>query len=227
MDKPRIVALIPAYNEEERIVSTIRALKGIPEFTELLVVDDGSTDNTSFLANQAGAKVLRTPVNLGKGGAVNYGLQNIEADIVAFLDADLGESACEAKKLLLPVLEGKADMSIAQFPPAKRKGGIGLVKGLAKWGIKHFANFDANSPLSGQRVLTWELIEYLGKKMESGYGIEVGLTIDAIRGGFRVIEVPVQMYHSETGRDLAGFLHRGKQFFHVVNVLLRRVYQAK
>jgi hypothetical protein len=60
---------------------------------------------------------------------------------------------------------------------------------------------------------------------ESGFGVEVGLTIDVFRHGFRVKEVPVQMTHAETGRDLAGFLHRGRQFTDVVVVLLKRLFK--
>lgn len=218
MADKRVVAIIPAFNEEEYIRYTVEALTLLPDVTEIVVVDDASTDRTAELAAHAGARVISMPCNSGKGAALNKGASKISADVVMLLDGDLGSSAGEACFLLEPVLAGLADMTIAGFPPPRRKGGLGLVKGLARFGIKHYTGLEMKTPLSGQRVMTREVMEEL-LPFASGYGVEVGLTIRAARAGFRVLEVPVQMTHAETGRDLKGFLHRGKQFWHITRVL--------
>ncbi|MGE5576374.1 MAG: glycosyltransferase family 2 protein [Syntrophothermus sp.] len=217
-----VTVLIPAYNEAARIARTVRAVLSSGVAGEVLVIDDASQDDTARLAREAGARVLRHERNLGKGGALNTGVKESRGDVLALIDADLGETAAEVARLVAPVLAGEADMTIAAFPRTGKKAGFGLVKGLARWGIRRFAGFEAQSPLSGQRAMRREVVDAVGG-FASGFGVEVGLTIDAARKGFRVMEVPVQMSHAETGRDLAGFLHRGKQFWHVGLALLRRM----
>jgi glycosyltransferase involved in cell wall biosynthesis len=217
-----ISALIPAHNEEKFIFDTVQALRNIPEVSEIIVIDDASVDKTAELARQAGAAVISLQSNLGKGGALNQGVAVATGDIIALVDGDLGPSAIEMAKLLAPVLAGRADMTVARFPKSRKKGGFGLVKGLARNGIKWYTGLETLAPLSGQRVMTRQVVEYLGG-FESGYGVEVGMTIDVARKGFRIMEVEANMTHAETGRDLHGFLHRGKQFVHVARVLASRL----
>jgi glycosyltransferase involved in cell wall biosynthesis len=222
LDSKLVSVLIPAHNEEEFIADTVTAIKGIPEVGEIIVIDDASTDRTAALALEAGANVLSLSANMGKGSALNAGLKEVKGEVVALVDGDLGSTALDVRKLIIPVMENGADMTIAKFPRAKKKGGFGLVKGLSRGGIKFFTGMKVNAPLSGQRVMKRSVIDALGG-FESGYGVEVGMTIDAVRKGFRIMEVEVNMTHAETGRDLSGFLHRGKQFVHVVRVLVKRL----
>ncbi|MEW5953042.1 MAG: glycosyltransferase family 2 protein [Bacillota bacterium] len=218
-DAKRISAIVPAYNEESRIGMTLGALKGLGLIDEIVVVDDASKDNTAGIARAHQVVVYTLPENCGKGGALTWGAARVSGDIIALLDADLGETAAEAEKLIRPVLAGEADMTIARFPPARRKGGFGLVKGLAGRGIKMLGGLEAHSPLSGQRAMTREVMERV-LPFASGYGVEVGLTVRVARMGYRITEVPVNMTHNETGRDLKGFLHRGRQFWHVARELV-------
>lgn len=218
---PEVVALVPAYNASATIAETVDALKRIPSINRIVVIDDGSQDNTAQRASVAGAEVLRLPTNVGKGGALNAGLAKTRGSIVALVDSDLGRCAVEVEKLIDPVLKERADMTIAQFPRAKRRGGFGLLKRVARGGLRVFTGQDFVSPLSGQRVLAPRAVEAIGS-FEAGWGVEVGLTIDACRKGLRVREVPVEMTHNETGRDVAGFIHRGRQFLGVIRVLFRR-----
>lgn len=220
MSAKRVVALIPAYNEAKYITATVAALAALSEVSEIVVVDDASSDSTAALAAAAGARVISLPCNSGKGAALNRGSEQIKADIVMLLDGDLGDSAGNAKLLLEPVLAGRADMTVAHFPPPRLKGGFGLVKGLARKGIKFYTGLEMQSPLSGQRVMTRPVMDKL-LPFASGYGVEVGLTIKAARAGFKVLEVPVPMTHAETGRDLKGFWHRGRQFCHIARVLAK------
>ncbi|NLB18101.1 MAG: hypothetical protein GX825_05070 [Syntrophomonadaceae bacterium] len=93
-----------------------------------------------------------------------------------------------------------------------------MVKRLASWGIAR-EGLLVREPLSGQRAMTIEVLEAI-LPFHSGYGIEIGMTIRAVRNGYRVMEVPVNMSHAETGRDLKGFIHRGRQFLDVGKVLI-------
>lgn len=215
-----VTAVIPAFNEEEKIGTTLRAIKAAGFAERLLVVDDGSTDRTAELARDEGAEVLSLVPNRGKGGALNEAASHINSPIVVFLDADLGETAAEGHLLIKPILEGEADLTVAQFPPARKRGGFGLVKGLARRAISRAGGDVMVSPLSGQRAMRREVMLAL-LPFASGYGIELGMTLRALKKGYRVLEVPTNMYHSETGRDLKGFVHRGKQFWDVARVALK------
>ncbi|MGE5543956.1 MAG: glycosyltransferase family 2 protein, partial [Bacillota bacterium] len=99
----RVVAIVPAYNEEERLASTLQAIQEIPEIDLVRVVNDGSTDRTLSVAQEAGVEVVNLTSNVGKGEALNIGVRGVLADVFLFLDADLGETAREAAKILMPV----------------------------------------------------------------------------------------------------------------------------
>lgn len=221
-----VAALIPAHNEADRIGGTVRAVLAVVGVTRVVVVDDGSEDGTAELAEKDGAKVVRLVFNVGKGAALEAGASRVEgADIVLLLDGDLGSSAAQAEALLRPVLEGAADMSVARFPRPTGKAGFGLVKGIARWGISHMGGgFRADAPLSGQRAMTAQCFSAV-RPFATGYGVEVALTVRALRAGFRVVEVETTMTHAATGRDVAGFVHRGRQFVHVLLALVRLAFE--
>ncbi|MDI3534453.1 MAG: hypothetical protein PWQ82_818 [Thermosediminibacterales bacterium] len=215
-----VAVIIPAFNEAKTIAETIQGIKQVEMVNRVIVVDDGSTDETSAIAESCGVEVVRHSKNMGKGKALNKGLQVIrKADIVVFLDGDVGTTSHEIEKLILPLIDGKADITIAKFPPPKIRGGFGFVKFLAKTGLKLFTGITFSSPLSGQRAMTWETIQFIGS-IPSGFGAEVGITLKAAMGGFRIKEVEVNMTHRETKRNLSGFIHRGRQFLAVSKVLL-------
>ena len=218
-----VTVVLPAYNEETRIVDTLRAVKGLSLVDEIIVVNDGSNDRTSERVREMGITLIDLPTNMGKGGAMNAALPYINSDIVVFLDADLGSSAKEAIKIIKVVEDGLCDLAIAAFPPPTRKGGFGLVKGTAAWAIRRAGKMEVTAPLSGQRAMTRRALEMLSP-FDEDYGVELGMTIKALALGLRVMEVPTTMSHKETGRDIKGFLHRGKQFLDVIRVLnkLRR-----
>lgn len=219
-----ISVLIPAYNESERIGDTISALRAFsPNNTigEIVVVDDGSSDDTAQRAQEAGADVVFRQPNRGKGAALQTALALSQGDILLLLDADLGSSAEHAQSLLEPIFSKRADMTIATFPVIPGKGGgMGLVVKLARWGIRRLTGQTMAAPLSGQRCLRREVIEACGG-FASGWGVEISLTVQALRSGFRVLEVPTTMTHRVTGRSLGAIRHRAAQFIAAFRVLLR------
>ncbi len=225
----RVVALIPAHNERERIAATVAAAAEIPGVDRVVVVDDGSVDDTSALAARAGADVLRIENNVGKGAALDAGLARFrdEADVLLLLDGDLGASAGGGDRLLGPVLAGDADMTIAAFPTAEGAAGFGLVKSLARWGIRTLGSrdFEPAAPLSGQRAIARSALDVV-TPFAFGYGVEVALTVRALRAGLRVVEIPTTMTHAATGRNVAGFAHRGAQFGHVLYALVRLALES-
>lgn len=218
-----VSVLIPAFNESNRIVDTIRGMENIKEIDEIIVVNDGSTDDTADKAKKAGAKLVNIKNNSGKGKALKEGLKYVKNDVVAFIDADVGLTSREVIKLIEPVINGEADVTVARFPKVNVKSGFGFVKKLAKYGVKLLTGYDFDSTLSGQRVFKKEVLDKI-KRFYSGYGIEVGMTIDILNMGYKIKEIDVDMTHSVTLRDLKGFIHRGRQFIDILKVLLIKAF---
>lgn len=236
-----IAAIIPAMNESQRIGATVAAAKQIPGVDMVLVVDDGSVDDTGTRARRAGAEVITHPKNKGKAAAMMTGafaLRNREisdADpgvaphhrALLFIDGDLEDSAVNTAPLAEPVLAGRADMTIAILPAQKRKGGgFGFVVGLAKKGIAELSGFDATQPLSGMRCLSREAFD-AALPFAADWGVEAAMTIDVVNAGLRVEEVECDLHHRVTGRDLKAQLHRAAQYRDVARAILVRRLRAK
>jgi glycosyltransferase involved in cell wall biosynthesis len=194
----------------------------MPEVDEVIVIDDGSHDATASAANEAGAKVFRLPSNAGKGAALNKGLAETDGEIILMVDADLGETASQTRALLEPVLSGQADMTIAAMKaPPGHKGGFGFAVKLSRWAIESLGGGKMTTPMSGQRAIRRKLLDEIGG-FEPRFGVETALTIDALRKGYRVVEITLPLNHRATGRNLSGFLHRGRQFWDVAKVVWKR-----
>lgn len=219
-----VTAVLPAWEEAERITATVAAARQIPGVSRVVVVDDGSTDDTGSLAAAAGALVVRHPRRRGKAAALMTGVDLAPGSgPLLFLDADLGHTAAAAAVLVPPVIAGEVDAVIAVLPPQRSvdgspAGGRGLVVGLARAGIRRRTGFDAVQPLSGQRCLTRAAFA-AARPLARGFGVETAMTIDLLRCGFRVREVPAPLEHRATGNDLAGRLHRARQLADVTAAL--------
>lgn len=228
-DFPRVCALIPAFNEAERISTTVAALRLRPEITDIVVMDDGSADGTAELALAAGATLVLTGKNGGKGAAMSaaYAAARERADIFLLLDADLGSSAGEAVKLLPLLFSNQADMTIGMLPPdpafaaTGQSGGRGVVVRLARWGIERRTRQTMTQPLSGQRAVRRAVLDALGGTLAPGFGVEVDLTVRALQAGFRVREVETEFRHKVTGGDWPSLRHRARQLRDVARIVLR------
>lgn len=216
---PSLSIIIPARNEQDTIAATVRAC-GSLNALEVIVADDGSTDNTGEQASRAGARVVRLEKPRGKGAALRHALTHAKGDVLLFLDADLAAAAAEARLLLEPVASGRASMAIAAFPAGPRAG-FGIATGLARWVIALLGWRRMQSPLSGQRAISKNLLSQL--KIANRFGVEVALTLDAMALGARIAEIPTAMTHRRTGRTLSGFLHRARQAADVLLVAMPRL----
>ncbi|ADU29989.1 glycosyltransferase family 2 protein [Evansella cellulosilytica] len=206
----RADVVIPAYNEEERIAATIKALQH-KWIRNVIVVDDGSSDKTYEIAKQYTRSVIKLPKNKGKMAAVFTGLSEVKADWVIVLDGDLGETASEAEKLLPPLYDNSADMTVATMPTFEKRG-FGIVKKRAQQVLKKQTGTHLSAPLSGQRAFHKKWIPLIVSKEGYGFGLEMYLNLLILNHGGRIKEVPTSINHRTTGKTIKGFYHRTKQW---------------
>jgi glycosyltransferase involved in cell wall biosynthesis len=226
-----VAVVIPARDEADRIQATVTAAAAMAGVAVVIVVDDGSRDATTAVAQRAGAVVTRHGRNRGKGAAMETGAEAARVldqrehrdrpRHLLFLDADLADTAARAGPLIDPVLAGTADMTIAVFSATVKLGGHGLVVGLSGAGIQRATGWRPAQPLNGQRCLTRAAFE-AARPLARGWGAETGLTIDLLRRGFRVTEVEVELAHRATGTCLRARLHRAHQLTDVARALAAR-----
>ena len=228
----RVAVILTAYNEAPRIGATLAALAVAFPGAPVWVADDGSTDATPVLARQAGARVVRSERMIGKGGAATAAAWDALQDagvtergrnqelIFVLCDADLGSSALELGALADALRRGETDIAVAAFA-TRVGGGVGLAVAFARWAIRRRCGLSLRAPISGQRALRADVLADV-LPFAAGFGMEIGMTIDAVRSGHRVAEIELDLSHRATGRTLSGFLHRGRQLVDFVRVYFAR-----
>jgi Glycosyl transferase family 2 len=201
-----VAILLAARDEEERIGRTVERLRAEFPRAVVIVADDGSRDGTAVAAERVGARVLRLP-RRGKGQALTLAEREAPEGPVLVCDADLdGE--------LSPLAEADSELAIAVFAE-RQGGGFGIAKRAARALVRARSGLVALEPLSGQRAFS---VRARGAcfPLAAGFGCEVGATIDAARAGLRVQELELPLGHRPTGRDVSGFIHRGRQLVDAV-----------
>ena len=213
---PPLLAIVAARNEADRIGATVDALASAFPGASIWVADDASEDGTSDVALAHGARLVSRGRPHGKGGNVTAAAQAALSDteaagapVALVCDGDLGHSAAALTGLVEAVRRGDCDLAVAAF--ARRVGGgFGIALRFAGWAIRSRSGYEAGAPISGQRAMRTEILRDL-LPFARGYGMEIGMTVDAVRAGHRVCEVELELEHRATGRTLGGFVHRGRQ----------------
>ena len=209
-----LAAIVAAHNEADRIGATVRALRRAFPEAAIWVADDASEDGTAEVAMAAGAQVVSRGRPHGKGAnmtaAAEAALSAEPApELVLLCDGDLGESAARLQPLVAAVAGDRCDLAVAAFSQ-RVGGGFGVALGFARWAIRGLCGFEAAAPISGQRAMRADVLRAT-LPFARGYGMELGMTVDAVREGYRVREHELDLEHRATGRDLAGFAHRVRQ----------------
>jgi len=201
-----ITAIIPAYNEEKTIANVLKPLSSMSIIDEIIVISDGSHDNTAKIARAFNARVIELEKNHGKTNAVITGVKNTDSNIILMLDADLiGLRHEHIMNLLLPVINKEADMTIGIFKHGR--GATDFAQKIAPF-------------LSGQRVITRSVFDKLNKYNARDYGIEVALTHMAEKEKIRVKEIILpdltHMMKEEKRGVVLGFLSRLKMYWDIL-----------
>ncbi len=205
----RVAVIIAAHNVGHDIATTIRSCRAIPGVDLIVVVDDGSDDNTGRSARVAGAVVVRHSVPRGRASARETGMkvaamrdrEDWPPRLLLFLSADLGESAVEATALVTAVSSGAVDCAIAAPVDV---GLQGVASGLASTAIRRATGWDCAAPLSENRCITRDALNAV-IPFAKGYGLEPSLTIDLLANGFSLVELPCAFEHSGADKTLGVF----------------------
>jgi glycosyltransferase involved in cell wall biosynthesis len=217
--------IVAARDEADRIAATVGALREAFPEAAIWVADDASTDGTAAAAMAAGAEVVSRGRPHGKGANVTAAAEAALSvtpppRLLLLCDGDLGASAARLRPLMEAVERGECDLAVAAFS-RRLGGGFGVAVGFARWTIRRLCGAETAAPISGQRAMRAEVLR-AALPFAHGYGMEVGMTVDAVRAGYRLREYELDLEHRATGRSLGGFIHRARQLRDFV-----RVYASK
>ena len=183
----KVSVIIPAFNEEDTVARVVNVVKEAKYVDEIIVVNDGSSDNTAEEAKRAGANVIDHKINKGKGEALWTGYNNAECDIIAFIDADIHNlTSKKVEAMIEPILLGKTEITKTKF--ARESGRVTelTAKPLLNY---FFPEISFEQPLSGQFAARKDVLKKI--KFEKDYGVDVGIVIDADVLGISIMEVDI------------------------------------
>lgn len=205
----QVAAVIPAYNEEDRIAEVINAVKRHDLIAETIVVSDGSEDDTAEVARKKQVKVIELEKNIGKGGAMQVGIENTSCEVILFLDADLvGLTNEHINKLIRPIITTEVDMTVGIFTAGR------VTTDLAQ---------KITPSLSGQRCVRRELLQNISDLDMTRFGVEVALTQYVKEHEIEIKEIILEdLTHVMKEEKLGvwkGFLARLKMYWEVLKNL--------
>jgi glycosyltransferase involved in cell wall biosynthesis len=207
----KVAAVVPAYNEEERIPAVLDAIKAAKLVDEIVVVSDGSTDGTyDIVSSDPAVKAVELEVNRGKGGAMRAGAESTDADVVLFLDADLiGMDGDKVDAIIRPLIDGSADMAIGIFKSGR--GATDLAQLIAPF-------------ISGQRAMRRDTFIGIPQLEGARSGVETAITKYYRSRKLRVRRVTLLgcthcMKEEKLGL-LRGFVGRMKMYYDISKILL-------
>jgi glycosyltransferase involved in cell wall biosynthesis len=211
----RISVIIPAYNEEEIIGSVIQSLVDLYPGYEIIVIDDGSTDDTAGIARKSGAVVFSHPYNMGNGAAIKSGIRKATGDIIVFMDGD-NQHRPEEISLLVKHLP-KFDMVVG----ARIKSGqTSTLRWFGNTVFNRLASYVTKCPVkdltSGFRVVKKEIAKAFLYMLPNSYSYPTTLTLAVLRSGYSLKYIPVEMQKRQKGKSNIRIFKDGVRFFMII-----------
>lgn len=213
-EQPAVTIVLPAYNEEQSIAATIQCIRQLyPDF-EILVVDDGSKDNTMRAAIEAGASVWPHPYNIGNGAAVKTGIRNASGEWVLLMDADGQHDPVDIARLLEH--KNKFDMVVGARTKASDTS---LHRDLANFIYNKFASyvckFEVQDLTSGFRLIKKKTALQFLNLLPNTFSYPSTITIAFLRSGHTIKYVPIRA-HKRGGKSKIKLLQDGSRFFLII-----------
>ncbi|HHV99656.1 MAG TPA: glycosyltransferase family 2 protein [Clostridiaceae bacterium] len=203
----KILTIIPAYNEEKSITSVIANVRRYVPESDILVVNDGSSDNTALYAAAANAMIINLPFNLGIGGAMQTGYmfaRDNNYDIAIQVDGDGQHNPSDIQKLVKPVIDNLTDMAIGSRYISRTSYRSSYLRRIGMIFFSALVAFLTGNKVkdttSGFRVVNRNIINYFAKNYPTDYP-EVDVLVKLHKKGFRIMEIPVEMNRRQNGKS--------------------------
>ncbi|MDD2518488.1 MAG: glycosyltransferase family 2 protein [Bacilli bacterium] len=222
--KPKVLLIIPAYNEEDNIQLTINKIKQNKEKYDYIIINDGSTDNTQKICEENNFNHINLIANLGIGGAVQTGYKYAfehDYDIAVQFDGDGQHDVSYVKNLIKPLLKGKDIVIGSRFinknysdfkSTASRRFGIKILSFV----IKFLTEKDIKDPTSGFRGVNKNIIKLFANSYPMEFPEPISF-VELARKGYTFDEVPVKMYERIGGKSS---IHSWKNVYYMINVII-------
>ncbi len=213
--KQKIAVIIPVYNEAETIADLIVQIRTLHPDFEIIVINDGSQDDTAKIAFDAGAEVYSHPYNIGNGAAVKNGIRIADADILVFMDGDGQHNPADIRLLLEHLTDH--DMVVGA---RSMTGHTSVFRALGNraynWLASYVANFYIKDLTSGFRAVKAEVAKDFMYLLPNTYSYPTTLTLGALRSGWSVKYVPIKMSKREKGKSNISIVKDGVRFFMII-----------
>jgi glycosyltransferase involved in cell wall biosynthesis len=222
-DHISVSIVIPAYNEEESAAQVMEEIKNVvatdPRTYEIIVVDDGSTDNTSEILQKTGVRVIRHPVNRGYGATLKTGIRSARGDIIVITDAD-GTYPNEQ----IPAIVGMMDeFDMVVGARIGSKVSIPLIRRPAKWALRMLANYLSGSKIpdlnSGLRAFRRDVVKRFFNILPDGFSFTTTITLGMECNGYRIKYYPID-YFERGGKSK---IHPIKDTLNFINLIVRTI----
>ena len=215
MDKTKVSIVIPAYNESQTIGGIVLKIKELYPDHEIIVVNDGSTDDTAVIAENAGAKVYSHPYNIGNGAAIKSGIRTVSGDILVFMDGDFQHDPEDIGKMLKYFPE--YDMVVGA---RSIRGQSSIVRAFGNkiynWLASYVAMFPIKDLTSGFRAVKSDLAQQLVNLLPNTYSYPSTLTLGVLRKGRSLKYIPINIKKRKMGKSKINLIKDGIRFFMII-----------
>lgn len=215
MEKLNVSVIIPCFNEERTIGDIVKSiLQRYPDF-EIIVIDDGSSDESANIAASAGAQVIRHPYNIGNGASIKTGIRNASGDILVFMDGDGQHDPDDISKLIDSI--DKFDMVVGARS-FKSQASFGRAFGniVYNWIASYVSKFHILDLTSGFRAVKSDVAKGFLYLLPNTYSYPTTMTLGVLRSGMSVKYIPIQVCKRRTGLSNINILHDGVRFFMII-----------
>jgi len=215
MTSKNISVIIPAKNEGKNIDRLISNLKQLYPSFEIIVIDDGSTDDTADVAQNAGAKVYRHPYNMGNGAAIKSGIRTASGDLLVFMDADLQHNP-EDIEVMLKYLSDYDMVVGARSIKDQTSLGRALGNKIYNWLASYVARFNVQDLTSGFRAIKSDIAQQFLYLLPNSYSYPTTLTLAVLRTGRTLKYVPIRVKARKSGKSNIKIFKDGIRFFMII-----------
>lgn len=215
MQTSKISIIIPAHNEAENIGALVREIRSLHPAAEVIVVDDGSTDETAKTAHEAGAAVYSHPYNIGNGAAIKSGIRQASGEILVFMDADGQHNPADAARLLEFFPEYDMVVGARSFS-SQASFGRAIGNKIYNWLGSYVAKFPIEDLTSGFRAVKADIAHGFVYLLPNTYSYPTTLTLGVLRTGRSLKYIPIQARSRTRGSSGIKLVRDGVRFFMII-----------